>query len=72
MATAIEMDEVPTYISDEETSVNELVHSENKKRVKQRQRNWVKEMVFNNAHEAEQAIIEESSWGYSYTKCNTS
>ncbi len=34
----MEMDEVPTYTSDEETSVNELVNSENKKRVKQRQR----------------------------------
>ncbi|KAF9758301.1 hypothetical protein NGRA_3148 [Nosema granulosis] len=59
--------EVPNYVSDEEISTNESVSSGNIKRVKKRQRNWVKEMVFNTATEAKQAVIKENQWSYHYT-----
>jgi hypothetical protein len=67
MATAMEMDEVPSYISDEEASITRTVNTENNERVKQKQRNWVKEMVFNNTYEAGEAVKRENHWGYSYT-----
>ena len=45
MATAIEVIEVPPYVSDEEKDVNDSVHNERKKRVKKKQRKWMKGMV---------------------------
>ncbi|CAF0922846.1 unnamed protein product [Didymodactylos carnosus] len=67
MATAIEVIEVPPYVSDEEEDVNDNVHIERKKRAKKKQRKWMKEMVFKNADEAEQAVANEGQWSEYYT-----
>ncbi len=47
MATAMEINQVPTYVSDEEITTDETVVNENSTTTKRRQRNWVKDMVFN-------------------------
>ncbi|CAF3328610.1 unnamed protein product [Rotaria sp. Silwood2] len=67
MTTAVEIVEVPTYVSDDEMDKSETVDNGNKKRVKKRQRNWVEEIVFNNTKEAEEAVMKENQCSYHYT-----
>jgi hypothetical protein len=67
MATALEIVEVPTYVSDDEMDTSETVDNGNKNCVKKRQRNLVEKMVFNNTEEAEEAVIKEKQWSYHYT-----
>jgi hypothetical protein len=64
MATALEIVEVPTYVSDDEMDTNETVNNGNQKRMKNRERNWVEEMVFNSTEEAEEAVIKDKSIMY--------
>ncbi|CAF1482527.1 unnamed protein product, partial [Rotaria sordida] len=67
MATALEIVEVPAYVSDDEVDTNEIVDNGNQKRMKKRQRKWVEEKVFNNTEEAEEVVIKENQWSYHYT-----
>ncbi|CAF3306315.1 unnamed protein product [Rotaria sp. Silwood2] len=67
MAIAMEVIEVPPYISDEEDDMNASVQVERKKRAKKTQHTWMKEIVFKNADEAEQAVINERQWSAYYT-----
>jgi hypothetical protein len=67
MATAKKIVEVPAYVSDEEMNTSEPENDGNKEKRKRRQRNWVKEMVFSNANEAEEAVIKANEWSYHYT-----
>jgi hypothetical protein len=48
--------------SNEEIDKNEVVSNENQSKAKKRQRGWVKEIVLNNAKEAEQVVIKENLW----------
>ncbi|CAF1944156.1 unnamed protein product [Rotaria magnacalcarata] len=66
MATALEVTEVPPYVSAEEEDTNDSVQVECK-RAKKKQHKWMKEMVFNNAGEAKQAVINEGVWSEYYT-----
>jgi hypothetical protein len=67
MATAMDIVEVPDYVSDEEISTSEPASSGNTNTVKKRQRRWVKDMVFNNAVEATEAVMKENQWSHHYT-----
>ncbi|CAF1507892.1 unnamed protein product [Adineta ricciae] len=59
MATAMDITEVPLYASDEEEEdMNKSVHAKYE-RAKRKQHKWIKEMVFNNVSEADQAILNE-------------
>ncbi|CAF3050232.1 unnamed protein product, partial [Rotaria sp. Silwood2] len=55
MAIAMEVIEVPPYVSDEEEDMNASVQVGRTKRTKKKQHTQIKEMVFKNADEAEQA-----------------
>ncbi len=63
----MEIIEVPPYVSDEEEDMNASVQVERKKQAKKKQYAWMKEMVFENADEAEQAVINEGQWSEYYT-----
>lgn len=67
MATAMEVIEVPPYVSDEEEDMNASVQVERKKQAKKKKHTWMKEMVFKNGDEAEQAVINEGKWSEYYT-----
>ena len=45
MATAMEVIEVPPYVSDEEEDMNASVQVERKKQAKKKRHTWMKEMV---------------------------
>jgi hypothetical protein len=66
MVTAMEITEVPPYVSDEEEDMNDNVQVE-RKTTKKKQHKWMKEMVLNNAGEAKQAMINEGVWSEYYT-----
>ncbi len=63
----MEVIEVPPYVSDEEEDMNASVQVERKKQAKKKKHTWMKEMVFKNADEAEQAVINEGQWSEYYT-----
>lgn len=63
----MEVVEVPPYISDEEEDMNTSAQVELKKRAKKKQHTWIKELVFKNADEAEQAVIHEGQWSEYYS-----
>ena len=58
MATAKEIVEVPSYVSDDEVDISESQHDGNKEKRKRRRRNWIKDMVFSNGDEAEEAVVK--------------
>jgi hypothetical protein len=66
MTTATEVNEVPPYVSVEEEDMNDNVQVE-RKRTNKKQHKWMKEMVFNNAGKAKQAVINEGVWSEYYT-----
>lgn len=67
MAPAMEVIDVPPYVSDEEEDMNASVQVERKKQAKKKKHTWMKEMVFTNGDEAEQAVINEGKWSEYYT-----
>ena len=58
MATAMELTEVPPYVSDEEEDMNDSV-TVKRKSTKKRQYKWKKEKMFNNAGDVQLVNIEE-------------
>ena len=60
MATAMEITEAPDQLSAEEIGTNGTTNNGNKTRIKKRQRNSLKEIVFDNAKEVEVAVIKEN------------